>query len=122
MENKKLLGAFGEDLACAFLKKRGYKIIGRNFACRYGEIDIIAVDRRFVAFVEVKLRKNANFALAREYVTPQKQRRIITTAQIWLQRNPTELQPRFDVIEVYASEGIHTKNPEINHIEDAYWV
>jgi putative endonuclease len=66
------------------------------------------------------MRKNDRFARAAEYVTLDKQRRIITTAQLWLARNPTRLQPRFDVIEVYAPEGLLTSKPEIHHIEDAY--
>jgi putative endonuclease len=118
--DKKLLGAFGEDVACAFLQKHGYKIIGRNFSCRLGELDIVAQNRKYVAFVEVKLRKNARFATAAEYVTPDKQRRNIAAAQLWLARYPTRLQPRFDVIEVYAPEGLSTEKPEIHHIEDAY--
>jgi putative endonuclease len=118
--DKKLLGAFGEDAACAFLTKKGYKIVGRNFSCRFGEIDIIARNRHYVAFVVVKMRKNASFATAAEFVTRDKQRRIITTAQLWLSRNPSRLQPRFDVIEVYAPQGLSTSTPEIHHIEDAY--
>ena len=118
--DKKLLGSFGEDAACKYLKKQGYKIVGRNFSCRFGEIDIIAQDRRYVAFVEVKLRKNADFGRAAEYVTAAKQRRVIMAAQFWLAKNKTTLQPRFDVVEVYAPQGLDTARPEIHHIEDAY--
>jgi putative endonuclease len=118
--DKKLLGAFGEDAACAYLRKKGYKLVGRNFSCRLGEIDIIAQNRRYVVFVEVKLRKNDHFAPAAEFVTPAKQRRVIAAAQLWLTRSPSRLQPRFDVIEVYAPEGLLTKTLEIHHIEDAY--
>ena len=75
---------------------------------------------RYIAFVEVKLRKNADFAQAKEFVTAAKQHRVITAAELWLAKNPTGLQPRFDVIEVYAPEGLQTKKPEIHHIEDAY--
>lgn len=118
--DKKILGNFGEDAACRFLKKARYKIVKRNFFCRFGEIDIIAQDRTHIAFVEVKLRRNDDHGEAREFVTPSKQRRVILTAEYWLMKHPTELQPRFDVIEVYAPEGLHTKKPEIHHIEDAY--
>ena len=120
--DKKLLGAFGEDAACRYLKRRGYKIEGRNYSCRFGEVDIIARDRKFIVFVEVKLRKNADHGAAAEFVTGPKQRRVIMTAQFWLAQNPTDLQPRFDVIEVYAPEGLETKKPEIHHLEDAYSV
>ena len=116
----KLLGAFGEDAAQQYLRRHGYKIIGRNFLCRFGEIDIIAQKGKYLAFVEVKMRKSANFAAAREFVTPAKQRRVIAAAEYWLLKNPTKRQPRFDVVEVYAPEGLKTQKPEINHIEDAY--
>lgn len=118
-ENK-LAGRWGEDLAAEFLKKKGWRIVGRNYSCRMGEIDIIAQKGRFIVFAEVKLRKSDRFAKAMEYVTGAKQRRIITAAELWLQTNPTKAQPRFDVIEVYAPEGIRTQNPEIHHIEDAF--
>lgn len=116
----KLLGAYGEDAACRYLKKNRYRLLARNFTCRGGEIDIVAQKGRFVVFAEVKLRKNADFGAAREFVTPAKQRRVILAAELWLARNPTSLQPRFDVIEVYAPEGVQTRKPEIHHIEDAY--
>ena len=118
--DKKLLGAFGEDLACEYLRRHRYKIVGRNFSCRFGEIDIIAQNRRYVVFVEVKLRRDASHGEAREFVTRRKQQRVITTAELWLSRHRTTLQPRFDVIEIYAPEGLLTKDPEIHHIEDAY--
>ena len=70
--------------------------------------------------VEVKLRRSANFAQAFEYVNFSKQERLRTTAEIYLSQNPTDLQPRFDVIEIYAPEGIETKKPEIHHMEDAF--
>ena len=118
--DKKLLGAFGEDAACAYLKKRRYSIVGRNFSTRFGEIDVIAQDRRYIVFAEVKLRKDDSHGAAMEFVTPAKQRRIIRAAEYWLMKNPSDLQPRFDVLEVYAPEGLQTKHPEIHHIEDAY--
>ena len=70
--------------------------------------------------MEVKLRKNADFAAAREYVDRRKQDRIRVTASIYLSQNPTKLQPRFDVIEIYAPQGVETVNPVIEHMEDAF--
>ena len=116
----KLLGAFGEDAACRWLRRHGYRILGRNFSCRFGEIDIIARKGRYLAFVEVKMRKNADHGAAMEFVTPAKQRRLVQTAEYWLMKNPTELQPRFDVAEVYAPDGLQTRKPEIHYIEDAF--
>ena len=77
-------------------------------------------NRRFLVFAEVKLRKNADFARAAEFVDRRKQERIKTTALIYLSQYPTALQPRFDVIEIYAPEGMDTLRPRINHLEDAF--
>ena len=114
------LGSFGEEQAARYLRRRGYRIVERNFRCRQGEIDIIARKGEVVAFVEVKQRKNADFGEAREFVTYSKQRRVIAAAELWLLKTGCELQPRFDVIEVYAPEGTKTLLPEINHIENAF--
>lgn len=115
----KLLGRWGEEQAAQFLRRKKYRIVGMNYSCRFGEIDIIAQDSRYIVFVEVKLRKNAAFAQAREFVTAAKQRRVRTAAQLWLSVNACEKQPRFDVIEIYAPDGAG-KNISINHIEDAF--
>ena len=120
MNGKKELGDWGEERAALFLRLHGYSIVERNYRRRQGEIDIIARKRGVIAFVEVKLRKNADFAEAREFVTYAKQRRILTTAQLWLMENDCELQPRFDVIEIYAPEGMATKRPAIRHLEGAF--
>lgn len=120
MGRNNLTGAWGEELAAAFLRKKHYRILASGYRCRFGEIDLIVCDRKFLAFVEVKLRKSGQFAKALEYVDRRKQDRIRTTAQIYLAQNPTQLQPRFDVIEIYAPEGMATARPEIYHMEDAF--
>ena len=107
-------------MAADYLRKKHYRIVAANYRCRVGEIDLIAANRKYLAFVEVKLRKNANFAQAREFVTYSKQNRIRSTAALYLAWNPTQLQPRFDVIEIYAPQGMETKDPVINHLEDAF--
>ncbi len=116
----KLSGAWGEALAAEFLRKKHYKILAAGYFCKFGEIDLIARDRKFLVFVEVKLRKSGSFARAMEYVTSRKQDRIRVTASMYLSENPTDLQPRFDVIEIYAPEGPATAHPEIYHMEDAF--
>ena len=120
MDRRNLAGAWGEALAADYLRTKHYKIVAANYACRFGEIDIIARNRDYLVFVEVKLRKNARFAAAREYVNRQKQDRIRITASIYLSENPTRLQPRFDIVEIYAPEGMATARPEIIHMEDAF--
>jgi len=120
MATPNLLGPWGEAAAAEYLRKKRYRIIATNYRTRFGEIDLIAVTRREIVFVEVKLRKSDRYVQAREYVGTQKQNRIRTSAEIWLQANPTELQPRFDVIEIYAPDGMQTKSPVIVHLEDAF--
>lgn len=114
------MGAWGEALAAEYLRKKRYQIVAANFRTRIGEIDLIATNRRYLIFVEVKLRKNADFAMAREFVDYRKQAKIRSTAQLYLAYHPTRLQPRFDVIEIYAPEGMETRSPVINHLEDAF--
>lgn len=120
MGRNNTLGAWGEELAAAYLKKKGYRLITQGYRSRFGEIDLIVKNRKFLVFVEVKLRKDARFASAMEYVDLYKQNRLRTTAALYLSRYPSELQPRFDVIEVYAPQGTDTPRPEINHLEDAF--
>ncbi len=114
------MGAWGEAIAAQYLQKKHYNIIAAGYRSRFGEIDIIACDKKYLVFVEVKLRKSDRYAKAFEYVNGPKQERIKTTAAIYLSQNPTTLQPRFDVIEIYAPAGIETQAPTINHLEDAF--
>ena len=122
MATSKLVGAWGEALAAQYLQKKRYKLVACGYQCRFGEIDLIVKNRKYLVFVEVKLRKNAAFAQAREFVTAAKQQqdRLRATASMYLALNPTRLQPRFDVIEIYAPEGTLTLNPELTHLEDAF--
>ena len=120
MNSAKLTGRWGEAEAARFLRRKKYKIIGMGYRTRFGEIDIIAENRDYVVFAEVKTRRSDSFAKAREYVDAGKRRRIIAAAQQWLAQSCSEKQPRFDVIEIYAPEGTETKNPVINHIPDAF--
>ena len=120
MGRNNLVGAWGESLAAAYLQKKRYKLLATGYRCRFGEIDLIVTDRKYIVFVEVKLRKSDKFASAMEFVDQHKQNRIRTTAEIYLDQNSTELQPRFDVIEIYAPNGIDTEKPIIHHLEDAF--
>lgn len=115
-----LLGPWGEAQAADYLRRKGYTLVAANYRCRFGEIDLIVKNRRYLVFVEVKLRKSAGFAQAREFVDSRKQQRIRATASMYLSRYPTSLQPRFDVIEIYAPQGMETKKLTINHLEDAF--
>ena len=120
MGKSDLLGGWGEALAAEYLRKKRYEIVASGWRCRFGEIDLIVKNKKYLAFVEVKLRKSDRFAAAMEYVDRRKQDRLRMTASIYLSQNETKLQPRFDVIEVYAPFGMDTANPEIIHLEDAF--
>jgi putative endonuclease len=114
------LGKWGETQAAGYLTQRGYTILETNFRCREGELDLVAQQGSYLCFVEVKLRKNAALAQAREFVTPQKQRKVRLAAQRYLLQHPTDRQPRFDVVEVYAPYGEATRCPTIYHWKNAF--
>lgn len=120
MGQSNLLGAWGETLAAEYMRKKRFKLNAMNYRCKFGEIDLIVSDKNYLVFVEVKLRKNASFAQAHEFVDVRKQQKIRMTAEMYLVDFPTLLQPRFDVIEIYAPEGMSTQHPIINHKEDAF--
>lgn len=113
------LGKWGEGLAAEYLRKKHYEVIAANYRTRFGEIDLIAVKKKMIVFVEVKLRKSDLYGRACEYVSADKQRKILTSAKIWLAQNPTELQPRFDIVEIYAPNGIG-ESYTLNHIKNAF--
>ena len=113
-------GAMGEILAARFLRDKGYSILSSNFRCRLGEIDIVAADKRYLVFVEVKTRREDSRYLPREAVTITKQRKLLQTAAMYMSRFPTDLQPRFDVIEVVTASDDTMRVVEINHIIGAY--
>ncbi|MGN0173655.1 MAG: YraN family protein [Acutalibacteraceae bacterium] len=119
MNKSNINGVNGETLAAKFLVKKGYEIAALNYRCRQGEIDIIADDDEYILFVEVKSRNENALYLPREAVDEAKQKKIILTALQYLAATGIELQPRFDVLEVYSD----SKNPnkaKINHIKNAF--
>ncbi len=120
MAKHNLDGAWGEALAAQYLRGKRYTVVAAGYRSRFGEIDLIVEDKHYLAFVEVKLRKSAAFAQAREYVDRRKQDKIRITASIYLSQYPTNLQPRFDVIEIYCPQGRETKEPQITHLEGAF--
>ncbi len=120
MKKTGFTGAWGEKIAAHYLRKQGYKIVEKNFSCRFGEIDIIAQNGEFLVFAEVKLRKDISHGEPKEFVTSSKQTRLRTTAQWYLSQHPTGLQPRFDVVEILAPQGDKTRTPILHHLENAF--
>ena len=115
----RLLGRWGEERAAEYLRDKGFTIRAANWRCRFGEIDLVADDGVYLCFVEVKLRKSAAFGTPGAFVDRRKREKLRTAATLYLARHSTRLQPRFDVIEIYAPRGMDTKKPEICHLENA---
>lgn len=111
--NTRVVGRWGENIACEYLSKHKYKIIDRNFTCRFGEIDVVAYDGETIIFVEVKARKDDSFGMPREAVNWRKQQTIVKCANYWLyKKKQTGVPVRFDVVEILGDK--------VNHIEDAF--
>ncbi len=113
------IGEKGEEYTVKFLEKKKYKILERNYRKRYGEIDIIAENKNYIVFVEVKTRHKDSMTSAADAVNRQKQIRIIKTASLYLAENETEKFCRFDVCEVYINSD-NLKLVDINYIEAAF--
>ena len=114
------IGDRGELRAAEYLQNKGFYILERNYRTRRGEIDLICADDRYLVFVEVKTRSSTSFGMPCEAVTYGKQQKLILTARQWLQEHPTELQPRFDVVEILVSPN-HT-TCRMHHIPNAFEV
>lgn len=108
-EETQKLGRQSEDLAVDFLKQKGYGILERNFRSPWGEIDIIAQDKDFLVFIEVRSLSSSYFAQPDETITRSKKRKLVKSAQYYfLKRNLRETFSRFDVVSI-AYEGTQPK-------------
>ncbi len=114
-------GGMGESLTAEFLRKNGVSIIKRNYHCRFGEIDIIGETKEYIIFVEVKTRKENSLVSPAEAVDENKQRRLILTAENFLSKYETDLQPRFDVALVTVYEKQDSSDGfRLNYIKNAF--
>lgn len=122
----RITGRWGESVVAADLRQKGWDVLESGFHCRGGEIDLIVRDGEYLVFVEVKLRKDAAHGTPAEAVTYQKQQKLRIAAQEYLrqcsqvQPELLELQPRFDVAELYAPQGTATTAPNVFYIENAF--
>ncbi|MFQ6395204.1 YraN family protein [Nocardia sp. KC 131] len=118
MTDKQALGAHGEELAARFLRAAGMEIVGRNWRCRYGELDLIAQDTRITAFVEVKTRSGLGFGTPAEAVTFTKRQRIRRLALMWLAEQDGPWRPiRFDVVSILMTRE---QGPVIDHLKAVF--
>ena len=121
---KQKIGHKGERAAARLLRRNGYRIVAKNRWFGKNELDIIARDKQYIVFVEVKARTadmlNDFTARPSEAVDREKRLRTVDAAIQYLKQHPTSLCPRFDVIEVYFNREKHHRLLKINHIANAF--
>lgn len=110
--NKRNVGTFYENVAELFLVEQGIKIVERNYRCRFGEIDLIGVDKDTLVFFEVKYRKNTQYGSPFDAVDNRKQRKILSVAKYYLSYKGINKFIRFDVVGIFGNE--------IEWIKDAF--
>lgn len=111
---KQEIGKEGENIATKYLESRNYKIIERNFMCRQGEIDIIALDKDELVFIEVKTRTSVQYGAPVEAVTNIKQKHMKKAIEYYLYKNFIQDRCiRLDVIEIYLCKNKY----RVNHIK-----
>lgn len=118
-KERQILGKQGEDVAADYLAKQGYKIIQRNFRCRWGEIDIIARDGSVLVFVEVRCLKTDNFGLPQESISASKQKKVRQVASFYLKgiKEP-ETPVRLDVLALKFNQK--NKVAQLTHLKNAF--
>jgi putative endonuclease len=114
---KLIFGKEGERIAEIFLRKKGYKLVERNYRCAAGELDLIMLDRRVIVFVEVKTRSGIRYGTPLEAVEVRKQQKMIYAAQFFLSaKRLSHREARFDVIGISWPGA----QPSVEHIENAF--
>ncbi len=113
------IGKKGEEIAFSFLRRKGYRVVDRNWRCKMGEIDIIAMDGETLVFVEVRsLKMHRNLRTPEESVTIAKKKRLLNAARVYLGKNGLwHRKVRFDIIGVMFEKQGH----RISHEQDIFW-
>ena len=118
MSTTKAAGDRGEALTAQYLRKRGYTLLAIQWRCRFGELDLVARDKKgTICFVEVKLRGTGAIGLPREFVDRRKQERLRAAAAAWLSTHDPDAPARFDVAEVYEETN---GRPRVEYLENAF--
>ncbi|MEA3346025.1 MAG: YraN family protein [Chloroflexota bacterium] len=114
---RRQLGNWGEERVAEFLRRQGYVIIERNWRCAAGELDIIAWEGEWLAFIEVRTRRGRSYGTPEESITPAKQAKLIELARLYMQEHPKlECDWRIDVVAVELQRG---SLPRVNLIRSA---
>lgn len=110
-------GKIAEKKAWNYLRDKKYWLVDHNYSSRFGEIDLIVENKKYIVFVEVKMRNENSIAQPKEFVDENKQQRMIATAKQFLAQKNINKQPRFDVIEIISS---NYEIKSIKHLENAF--
>ncbi|WP_457571354.1 YraN family protein [Desulfovulcanus sp.] len=111
------VGRSGEDLAASYLRKKGYKILDRNWRCNFGELDLVCRHKQVIVFVEVKTRSASTSVLPSEALTHHKRKRLLKTATLYLSKNGLwDQRCRFDLICVI----LENNSADIEHVQNAF--
>lgn len=115
--NKKR-GSEAEELACAYLESKGWRILERNYFFEKAEVDIVAYDDTAIVFVEVKMRSSTSFGRPEEFISDVKIENVFKAAEAWMYERKMDGSPvRFDLIGIIQEKN---QAPDFNHIEDAF--
>ncbi|PKL77739.1 MAG: YraN family protein [Candidatus Melainabacteria bacterium HGW-Melainabacteria-1] len=115
MTNRRTQGSQGEALARTLLETKGFRFVGSNYYCRWGELDLIMLDQNTLVFVEVRMRRSERFGTAMESITRTKQSRLMRSAQDYLLHHPHAGPLRFDVVGILMAAGM----TRTQHLENA---
>lgn len=116
MTDKQDQGQTGEDMAAAFLENKGFKILERNFRAGQSEIDIIAMDKDCLVFVEVRLRKNADFGLPEQSMSKAKMNALKRGAESYMRKRNWLGDVRFDFVAIIQKPDL-----DIEHFQDIFY-
>lgn len=121
MSLKAQIGKIGETMVADFLRSKGYIIIAENYHSRFGEIDIIAENREYILFIEVKTRHKGSMVSAADAVNKSKQKKLVLTAYDFLSKIRMKIKYRFDVAEVYYEiNELGELKADLNYIKNAF--
>lgn len=116
---RKILGRHGEEIAARYLEKNGFRLLRKNYRCRLGEIDLVAMDRDYLVFVEVRSKSSDEFGEGYESLLYKKQSKLRQVAWYYLKsEGKTGMSCRFDVVSIRFDRDGEVQR--IEHIENAF--
>ncbi len=116
----KELGKRGEEIVCEYIRRKGMAVFRTNYRTRFGEVDVIAESETHIIFIEVKTREEGAMVSGADAIDLAKRRRIMMSAQSFMNALPVKLPPRFDVAEVTVREQSGKRKFSLKYIEDAF--